>query len=308
MNGWFLLPHRFYNRFTDRRKILFSMLAEELNCTFSPRDTFSELPKDLDFIFVTGNPHTPNEVTDVENIPSKTKLIWYVMDLHPDNTVCANLRKIFKRADKIIGPYGPVFRRKFPEFVEKYIYIPNYFAPHDRYVELLYNDSPTMKCLLTGTVNKYYPIRQKIKEEIKKNSELEKYVDINYHPHWKLDRLDCEKPPVTGDEYAKRLNSYFCCVTDSLTEEYAVDKYLEIPASGSLLLANQIRETDEIGLIPYTHFVPVTRGNVVNKIIDCLSKPWKYEYIRKQGSNYVRKNHSINNRIPVIIDIIESLF
>lgn len=299
--GVIFLPPRFYKRFTDHRRSLFQLISEEFGFPFYVRNFFGTLPADLKVILLYSNPHTKDELMDLENIPNRTKVIWFCEDLHARG-VLQNFSKGFVRADKIIGPNMIAFRQRFPQFIDKFISFKKYFATDKRYTSLAYNTNPKMRCLLTGASSASYPLRAYFKSELAKDGALRELVDVNWHLSPKRSG---ETAPVYGDAYAKRLNSYFCGITCSTKNHYAIGKYVEIPAAGSLLLADQMGGSDEMGLIPGKHFVPITKETISNQIKAIFKNPLQYEIIRKQGMEYVRTNHSIKNRFEQLKEIIQ---
>lgn len=297
------LPPGFYNCFTDHHKILFEMIAKEFDFTFEVSNSFGVLPKDLDILIFYTIPRTINALGDIGNIPDKTKVIQYCEDL--DNAgVLAFYRKSFKRANRIIGPFASAFRQIFPQYVDKFIHFKRFFASDERYTALPYNTKPIMKCLLTGAARDvHYPLRMVIKNALKTDKQLRSLMDVNWHSVYP--KHPGETAPVYGDAYAKRLNSYFCSVTSSSKNNYAVAKYFEIPAAGSLLIANQIPDSDEAGIIPNEHYIPITADTVVTRIKEVLSNPAKYEHIRRQSMEFTRANYSVNNRFEQLKTIIQ---
>lgn len=298
------LPLRFYKCFTDHHKILFEMIAKEFNFTFEASDSFGALPKDLDMLIFYTIPRHNNALGDIGNIPDKTKVIQYCEDLH-NAGVLAFYSKSFKRANRIIGPFAGAFRKRFPQYVDKFIHFKRFFASDERYTALPYNTKPIMKCLLTGAANDIdYPLRMIIKNALKTDKQLRGLMEVNWHTTYPP-KLPGETAPVYGDAYAKRLNSYFCCVTSSSKNNYAVARYMEIPAAGSLLIANQIPDSDDAGLIPREHYIPITMVTAVTQIKEVLSNPTKYEHIRRQGMKFVRANYSVKNRFEQLKGIIQ---
>jgi hypothetical protein len=143
-----------------------------------------------------------------------------------------------------------------------------------------------MKCLLSGSLNpKVYPLRTFVKNN--------------------AGGMVVHKPPrYVGDDYARLLNSYFCGIATPSIFNYALGKYYEIPAAGSLLLACEIADYGKAGFIPNQHYIPITKSNVISIIKRCLKNPEEYEHIRKRGMKFVRKNHSVTNRM----DILKAMF
>jgi hypothetical protein len=146
-----------------------------------------------------------------------------------------------------------------------------------------------MRCLLSGSSNpKVYPLRSFIK---KNGGKL-----VDYKP-----------PKYVGDSYAKLLNSYFCCATSSSIFNYAGSKYYEIPAAGSLLLANEISDLKRAGFIPNKHYVPINKTNVIKTISHCLKNPATYEHIRIEGMKFVHENHTLTNRMTMLKILFEEM-
>lgn len=247
----------------------------------------------VDVVLMFGVPYhnRPELIPGLLDLNKSIKLIMWPGDLQCyNNKVClANKIKVFERCDLIIPFMYEYFVEIYPQFVSKCKFVPKFFAPHERYTKFLFNDNPITKCLLSGSLNKdVYPFRFFI---VDKRST---YVDY-------------EPPRHVGAEYAKLLHSYFCCVTSSSIFNYVLAKYFEIPATGSLLLANETKDSKRIGFIPYKHYVPITKDDVFIKIKECINNPNDYTNIRKEGMNFVRENHSIVNRIELLRKIFEEI-
>jgi uncharacterized membrane protein YcgQ (UPF0703/DUF1980 family) len=88
---------------------------------------------------------------------------------------------------------------------------------------------------------------------------------------------------------------------------YVLAKYLEIPAVGSLLIANETNDLKKIGFIAGEHYVSITKENALETIYECLDNPDKYIEIRKNGMGFVRRNHSINNRFEQLKNILNEI-
>jgi len=250
-----------------------------------------DIPSNTDELFLWGMPYhnRPNLVPGFDNLNSATKLILHTGDIncHNDDWCLKNKLKVFERCDVILSPSYEYFLLTYPQFMDKHVYLPASFSTHDRYVGLSYNTNPIMKCLLSGTVSWAYPLRSFIKNN-------------------KTKYIECigKKDGYVGYRYAKLLNSYFCCVTSSGVSKVALTKFFEIPAAGSLLLVDRIKDLDRLGFIPYKHYVPINRENVFDKILHCLNCPDQYDDIRRRGMEFVRSNHSIRNRIEELNKIL----
>ena len=253
-----------------------------------------DVPLNTDIVMLFGVPYhnRPNLIPGLLDLDKNIKLVIYPGDIQCyDNPVCLeNKLKVFNRADLIVSGSYEYFAKLYPQFLYKYEFLPLFFSPHNRYVDLSFNATPIMKCLVSGSMNpEVYPLRVSIK-----NSGA---IDVEYRP----------ATFALGDDYAKLLNYYFCCIATSSIFNYAVAKYFEIPAAGSLLLANDISDLRRAGFVANKHYVPITKTNVLDKIKCCLKNPFEYENIRKEGMKFVRENHSVNNRVKTIEKMFKKL-
>ena len=246
---------------------------------------------DTDIVFMFGVPYhnRPNLIPGILELQKSTKLVMWPGDLQCyNNKECyENKLKVYDRCDLIISPAYEYFVKLYPESVHKYKFMPKFFSPYNRYSDLSFNDIPKMRCLMVGSLNEeVYPLRSFI---------------------IKSRLVDYRKPVYVGDRYANLLHSYFCCIATSSIFNYVVAKHYEIPATGSLLLANETTDLGKAGFISNRHYVPITKENVYEKITQCLKNPNEYSDVRREGMEFVRKNHSINNRMDFLKSVFEDL-
>lgn len=265
-----------------------------------------DFPINADITLLYGEPNALTFMPNVlRRLSKNTQLIGFFIDIHwYDLGFFPNL---LDRCNAVLGISHEVFRRKYPDYFKKHIYFPHFFAPHYDYAELEFNDNPKRKCLLSGQTRSQYPIRSVVMERVSKDPALRKQIEILEHP-----RPDCKRFFTRENKaywgYANILHEYFCCLTDDGAPEntQVAGKYFEIPATGSLLLAPIAPDLDQLDLIPGVHFVPIRKETVFSQIGDCLIHPRKYQKIRQDGMELVRKNHSINNRFFQLKEILES--
>lgn len=243
-----------------------------------------DVSSNIDIVIMFGVPYhnRPKLIPGLIDLDRKIKLVMYPGDIQCyNNPVCIeNKLKVFDRSDAIVSGSYEYFAKSYPQFMSKYEFLPLFFGPHDRYIKLQFNNNPNMRCLLSGSLN---PQVYLLRSFIRNNSG----GLIDYKP----------QTYAKGDAYAKLLNSYFCCVATPSIFNYAVCKYFEIPAAGSLLLAPEINDLKKAGFVPNHHYVPITKSNVIKTISQCLKNPNDYEHIRKEGMRFVRENHSVVNRV-----------
>jgi len=251
-----------------------------------------DVDKDTDVVCVFSVPYhnRPKLIPGILELDKSIKLFLFPGDVQCYNDSSGlecyrNKLKVFNRSDKIFSFSNEYFMEMYPEFVDKYIILPKSFAPIDRFKQFELNESPINKCLLSGSTHAtVYPIRTSI---IKKKHFLIDYRNVIY----------------TGDKYARLLHSYFCCITCASIYKYALAKSFEIPATGSLLITEETKDLTALGFIPDIHYIPFTSSNVFNVVTECIKNHKDYTEIRKTGMNFVRKNHSINNRIELLKNI-----
>jgi len=81
-------------------------------------------------------------------------------------------------------------------------------------------------------------------------------------------------------------------------------KFLEAPASGTLMIGEVCPDLVAMGLLANKHYIPITKKDVFLKVSQCLKDPLKYEEIRKNGTDFVRKYHSVENRLKTLKELI----
>ena len=291
MKGSIIVPTFYYKRHLDgiksqRAKFLFNELRREYKLSIVYTDNPSL--RDLDVAIIYAVPYHNRPRIPPGLLRSKTKLIGYYEDLQCwDNEECKrNKKKAFDRYDILMGACYEVFMDMYSRYLHKHVHFPNFFVLHGAYANLQPNKHPKMQCLMAGTVNKYYPLRLHIRRSRNKLVAIKKAPFI---------------------EYPLLLNSYFCALAIPGTLRNVAAKYLEIPAAGTLMLAERVKELDIMGLKPHVHYVPVTKEDVFDRIEECLTNPKEFVAIRDEGTEFVRRNHSVKNRVALFGEILERI-
>jgi len=303
MKGLILTPacrkNMFYN---DKFDLLFKMISEEFGFDILYTDNI-EVPSDVDVIIAHSVPDKWNvdSLMCLANLDKNVKLIGYLHNLHGDKIVEGNRLKMLDRYDIILSPAEKTFKEKYSDNIDKFVFFPNFFAPSERYEKFELNESPISKCLFTGAIDSAYPLRSFIFD----NADRSK-VSIMPHPGYKNSSTEIQNDEFyyVGDRYAEKLHSYFCCLATSSIYNYLLTKYLEIPAVGSLLIADETNDLREAGFIAGEHYVSITKENALETIYECLDDTKKYMDVRRNGMEFVRNNHSIDNRFEQIKRII----
>ncbi len=298
MKGHIIFPTFYATRWVDDYKYLLQLVSDRMGFTGEYNDN-PQIPPDTNVVILFATPHhmRPDNLMQMANLPKNIKMIGFMKDIqdYGNQKVKDNMKRMFDRYDVILSPSHKLFLGMYPEYAGKMVYFPDFFGPYERYAKLGYNETPAMRCLVSGTVNEgVYPLRHFILSA-KGDS------PIDYMPG-PLSGHD-----FIGDKYAKLLYSYFCCATCSSVFHYTLSKYFEIPAVGSLLIADSTDDLLELGFEKGRHFIDLSLGcKPIEVIMNCIEHPEKYKAIRERGCKFVRNNHSIYNRFELLKRVIEN--
>jgi len=303
MKGAIIIP-TFYKRRhekgvqSQRGKFLFSRMVKQYKFPI----VYTDAPNldGLDVAIIYAVPYHNRPGIPPGLLDSKVKLIGYFEDLHcwASEECQKNKDILFDRFDVIIGAGIEAFKKGYPQYVSKYIHFPYFFFPYEKYAKLQILPNPIMKCLMLGSINRYYPLREHIKNH-------------------KTSQLEIMLPRVPFKKYPELLNKYYCAIAtggsyrDDIrlqgVEDAPVSKYFEIPAAGVLMLAEELSELGVMGLEAGVHYVPITKANVFSQIRNVLSDPEGYMEMRVKAMAIVRKRHSDLNRVEQFQEILGRL-
>jgi len=302
-------------------------MAERFGFKVCRADSIGAAPDaDVVIVYKAAQHSNRNALADAANLPRRIKLISYFVDLHsqtrlspiqyglqgvnrmfgkkikfPEDDAPTPMEQILNRSDAIICPYDTAFKSQWPQYVEKYECFPHFFAPHNRYVNINFNRYPLNNVLLSGSIGfgtggiDIYPMRRHIRDN------ASGHLTYLLHPGYHTGR------GIVRDDYAKFIGSHLGGIATASRFGYVVTKYFEIPATGALLLGERIGDLDKLGFIPNEHYIPITKENVLGVVDECCANPQKYTEIRMAGMEFVRENHSVNNRIVQLEEIIKSV-
>lgn len=206
----------------------------------------------------------------------------------------------FALCEVVLATYGYAWQRFCPEFsLKKIIWIPHSASPD---FMLGYNHCPANAILLSGAINRYYPLRLQMEALRSRCPE-----SIAYHPHPGYGRYyEYQEQGAVGHGYALEINKYRAGFTDSLIFKYVVAKYFEIPATGALLLADDSvsGSLSRLGFVEHQHYVPVSSKNLEETIRYVLDERnhGEVDQIRKRGQELVWERHKTSDRARQIND------
>lgn len=277
----------------------------------------SDYPLNSDFNDIINKFHNVTSILVIENhneilihhifpdfFNNSTKKYLFADDIHKFYDIKKN--NYYEKFDKIFVTYYNPFIKLYPHIEKsRIIWCPHGFT-EDYLLE--FNKNPVNKILLSGAVGLLYPLRKYMVKL--QRSELQDKINYLKHPGYKLFDYDNHKLKI-GKSYSKLLNSHICCFTDCLTYGYIVSKYFEIPATGSLLLAQnpQDDKLENIGFQDGINYIQCDQNNIkekINWVLDPKNKN-KVDEIRKNGMMLVRSQHSISHRAVLINDHIDQI-
>lgn len=218
----------------------------------------------------------------------------YVEDVHSVKDFQSSVKE--NNIKYIFNCYRDAFRKKFPQFVDRMIWLPHH-------VDLnLFKDLGKRRdipMLMMGAVkNKYYPLRYKILQQ------LEGKPGFIYHQHPGYRNIEDKEDKFVREKYVSEINRakiFFTC--DSIYK-YPVKKYYEIPACNTLLLASNSPELYDLGFRDGENFVGINSQNFLEKAKYYLRNDQEWKRIASNGYNLVRRKHSTTKRVKEFVEII----
>jgi len=312
MKGLIVTPARRRNTFYDHYICLFEKIKEKLGFDILYVNKL-KVPSDIDVVITHAVPQRTygNALMGLAALDKNVKLIGYLHDLHPfdDEGYRERMIEMLNRYDVVLTDREELLKKYYPKYSDKIVFFPNFFAPHTRYANFEFNEKPILKCLLSGFSDKregsqIYPLRSFIFNNIDRSKAV---IIPHPGPASSREEMLADKRYYIGDRYAKKLHSYFCCLATSSKFDIMLVRYPEIPATGSLLIANEVNDLKKAGFVSGEHYISITKKNALEVIYECLDNPDKYIKIRKNGMEFVRRNHGINNRFKQFKKILKEL-
>lgn len=217
-------------------------------------------------------------------------------DLHWWNDLMRQ-RKILSYAfcHAVLSTYGYVWDKFYPGLagIKKVIWVPHSASPD---FTVPYNLRPENSVLLSGAISRHYPLRM----ELKRLHEQGLYaVAYHRHPGYHC-RYDYARAGDVGRGYAEKISLHRAAFTDSLSFNYVVAKYFEIPAAGALLLADDAVSgpLEKLGFTAFRHYLPVSKENLEERVRYVLDERNHAEVdeIRRRGQELVWARHKTSDR------------
>jgi hypothetical protein len=260
---------------------------------------FGELPKVI--LFWGGYELLSAHEADLGTLESRK--CAFVDDLHSwDELTKYRKHKGLSMCDLILGSCAYALGDFYPDLAQakEVVWIPNSASPD---FMLDYNEHPIDAILLSGAIHPVYPLRCKMKSLY----DLQAYP-IVFHPHpgYRCG-YDYNIDPRVGRGYATKINWLRAAFADCSKYKYVVKKYFEIPATGSLLLADGgvSEQMAKLGFVEGVHYIAASSENLEEMIRYVLSERNRSEIdaIRRRGQELVLNRHKTADRARMIDEV-----
>lgn len=239
----------------------------------------------------------------LNDVEDKIKISLYYDDVHYKMAIKIDESK--KYAHRVFSscPVEAV-KAYLPGIEDKYI-----FAPHGATEEfrVLFNKQPVNQICLSGNISPHgYPLRYKMLKLSR--TKFKNSIFHLKHPGYGFQR---KLGSYVGSQYANVLNRYIAGLGDSGLHKYEgkhiyyiLSKMFEIPASGSLLMANEeVRdELEKLGFKNMVNYLEFNTENMEDKILFILDKNNRevVDKIREGGQKLVHAKHMAKDRAGLI--------
>lgn len=321
MKGIFFIPaiHKDCILGIQRYYSFFKLLKSELGFDIVVCDNVdaSTIKADVVVLFKSPENWTSHLFTGLLDLPKSIKLIGYWADIHlhqhtkgdfnstperQDLEYILAMNNMLDRCDVVLCSYKEAFNKMWGRYSPKFVHFPH-FVDRDVFRNIPFNHTPQLQCVVSGaTSGGFYPIRKFISEQ-----KDEKLVVLPHPGYGGANQQYGTKSYRIGEEYFKELNKYFCAVSTSGVLNYLVCKYFEIPAAGSLLLAEKIQDLDTVGFVENQHYLTIYKDNFLDVVLESLSNPLLYHTIRKEARNFVLTNHTNYDRLELFKKVLNDL-
>lgn len=258
---------------------------------------FGELPSAI--LFWEGYDFFRTVLCDVRDL--HCRICMFADDLHWDSELTRSTKLMaYVSCDVILPACEPVFDSFFPGLraTKKIAWVPHAASPD---FILPFNASPRPAILISGRINSEYPLRQRMRRLYESGAYA---LDLLEHPGSYDCSYDYANNPAVGVGYAKSIQSRLGAFVCSSRYHYTVAKFFEIPATGSLLLADASvgGALRRLGFIEYEHYVPVSPDcpeAAIEYTLDPANRD-TIDRIRKSGQELVLQTHQTRDRARFI--------
>ncbi len=256
------------------------------------RDIIKHLGIKPDFILLNeyGEKKSP-VITGLSSL--KIPYAVYLFDLHYQ---IKERKKKMKNENVqyIFTHYRDKFLEWYPESRSKMFWLPHHVNTR------IFKDYELKKdidyLLMGSSGERVYPLREKI---IKTMQHRPGFVFHIYHGH------NNSKSVYVGKKFAREINRAKIFFTCDSVFHYPLQKYFEVLACKTLLLAPAVPELKDLGFIPGVHFVDINKKNFKEKAKYYLRHDRERLKITEQGYKLVHAKHTTACRAAQLLNMIE---
>ncbi|WP_219838741.1 glycosyltransferase [Paenibacillus sp. R14(2021)] len=199
------------------------------------------------------------------------------------------------KIELVFAHYRDAFLNYFPQYRNRFRWLPNHvYKPVFR----RYKVEKTIDYLMMGKINQLYPLRKKIYREMQN---VKGFVSHG-HPGYKWVSEKEKKRLFIDEKYAKEINRAKMFLTCGSKYDFAVGKYFEIPACGTLLLASGFHELEDLGFIHKKTFIEINKSNFMDMAQYYLRHEDARNAIAEKGYELVHSRHTTDIRVREFVD------
>ncbi|MGG0284328.1 glycosyltransferase [Peribacillus butanolivorans] len=197
--------------------------------------------------------------------------------------------------------YRDKFLEWFPDFSQNMRWFPHHVST-DIYKD--YGLKKDIDLLMMGSISPQYvyPLRENILIRFKNRPEFVFHGHPGYRNVWEE-----EKKVFVGKKYAMEINRAKIFLTCDSIYKYPVNKYFEITACNTLLLAPLSDELFDLGFIPGVNFVSIDENNFEEKAYYYLQNEEERKVISLNGMRMAHEKHSTKKRVQDFIKLIKEI-
>lgn len=192
------------------------------------------------------------------------------------------------------------FIKWYPEYVDRMRWLPHCIDP------AIFRDYDLQKdidyLMIGNIIQKYYPLRYQIYQTMKERKNFVSHLHTG--PYNIANKKDTA---LIGTKYAKEINRAKIFFTCSSNNKYPLQKYYEVLACNTLLLAPASQELKDLGFIPGVHFVDINESNFEQKAEYYLRNKAERKKITKEGYRLVHEKHTTAIRVAQFVEMIQQI-
>jgi hypothetical protein len=268
------------------------------------RRKFDELPDVI--LFWEGYHFVNRHARQIDALGCKK--VIFADDLHwrQDEGVRWSKLLAYLVCDAVIGTYAYRFETFYPEVhhLKKVVWSPHSASPD---FSLPFNDFAENTVFLSGAIGYPYPLRRMMRELAEGGFPG---IIRQPHPGYHCD-YDHGRDPAVGPGFGRAINHHRNAFTDALIYQYIVAKFFEIPAAGSLLLADSAVSAPlrDLGFVEGEHYVPVSADDLTDRVREVLDETnhARLDAMRRKAQALVLDRHTTSDRARLIDDACRSV-